>query len=180
MKDGLSASAQTAFNVNLRRLSLTAIGLFSVWLALTQSLQPAELVAGLMVSLLAAVLSAQHLSLLDDIKLRPLLPLHLLHYYFIFFRAILRSNIDVAGRVLAPGPVPIDPAVVTVRTRLKSPLGRFWLANSITLTPGTLTVDVEGEFLTVHWIDASSGQSLEAATRAIVAEFERPLREFLK
>lgn len=173
-----SMSDSAGAGVLTRRLVLTALGLFGVWLALTASLDPQELAAGGLVSLLAAALSMRHLALLDDIKLTPLLPLHLARYYLIFFRAILRSNVDVASRVLSPS-LPIDPAVVTVHTELKSELGRFWLANSITLTPGTLTVDVDGDRLTVHWIDAAAGRDLERATRAIVAEFEAPLKEFL-
>jgi multicomponent Na+:H+ antiporter subunit E len=162
-----------------RRLILTTLALFAVWLALTASLDPQELTAGALASLIAAILSVRHLALLDDIKLTPLLPLHLLHYYLILFRAILRSSLDVARRVLSPSQ-PIAPAVVAVHTELRSALGRFWLANSITLTPGTLTVDIDGDRLTVHWIDAPAGEDLERATRAIVAEFEAPLKELLR
>ncbi|MEK8019066.1 MAG: Na+/H+ antiporter subunit E, partial [Candidatus Parabeggiatoa sp.] len=61
-----------------------------------------------------------------------------------------------------------------------SSLGKLMLANSITLTPGTLTVDVVENRLQVHWVDSTPGEDLESATRAIADSFERHLREFLE
>ena len=49
----------------------------------------------------------------------------------------------------------VTPALVTFRTDLKTEFGRFLLANSITLTPGTITVQVKGDRLTVHCLDKS-------------------------
>lgn len=49
----------------------------------------------------------------------------------------------------------VTPALVTFRTNLKTEFGRFLLANSITLTPGTITVQVKGDRLTVHCLDKS-------------------------
>jgi multicomponent Na+:H+ antiporter subunit E len=53
-------------------------------------------------------------------------------------------------------------------------MGRLMLANSITLTPGTLTVEMDGEWLYVHWTSVAS-DDIEAATSEIVAGFERYL-----
>jgi multicomponent Na+:H+ antiporter subunit E len=85
----------------------------------------------------------------------------------------------MARRVLSPS-LPIRPGMVEVFTRLQSPLGRLLLANSITLTPGTLSVDVLEDRIQVHWIDISPGADMLNATRAIVEQFERYLREFLE
>jgi multicomponent Na+:H+ antiporter subunit E len=93
--------------------------------------------------------------------------------------ALLRANIDMARRVLSPR-LPINPALVEVQTQLKSPLGQLILANSITLTPGTLTVDVVGDHLQVHWVDSTYGVDLKHATHAIAESFERHLREFIE
>lgn len=49
----------------------------------------------------------------------------------------------------------VTPTLVTFRTDLKTEFGRFLLANSITLTPGTITVQVKGDRLTVHCLDKS-------------------------
>ncbi len=162
----------------MRRFILIASGIFAAWLALTSSLAPAELVTGLIVSAGVAALSWNHLSLLDGIRLTPALPLHLLSYFWTFWIALFKANLDVAMRVVTPK-VKINPALVEVRTGLKSDLGKLWLANSITLTPGTLTVDVIGDTLRVHWIDATPGRDLEHATRAIAESFENKLRRFL-
>lgn len=86
---------------------------------------------------------------------------------------MVRANIAMARLVLSPG-LPIDPAIVRVRTRLTDPVGKLPLANAITLTPGTLSVEIEGEWLFIHWVVAGSIDPDEA-TRTIVAGFERYL-----
>ena len=59
-----------------------------------------------------------------------------------------------------------------VRTTLKSEAGRTALANSITLTPGTMSVDIRDDgILYIHWINVQA-EDLEGATRKIVAPFE--------
>lgn len=166
--------------IPLQRTVLAAIGLWLVWVALVGSLDATELLAGAAVATIAAMISASRLELLDDVRLRPSLPWHLVRYFLRFAVALVRANIDVARRVAQPGALRIRPALVDIHTDLKSDLGRLWLANSITLTPGTLTVDVDGEMLRVHWIDAPAGADLAAATRAIAAEFETVLREIVR
>jgi multicomponent Na+:H+ antiporter subunit E len=94
-------------------------------------------------------------------------------YIAYLFVAIVKANFDVASRIVRPR-IPINPGIVTVRTRLSSPLGRSVLANSITLTPGTLSVEIKGNLLYVHWIDVSE-TGIEAATAEIVEGFERYL-----
>jgi len=72
-----------------------------------------------------------------------------------FFLAMARANLDVAFRVITGR---IRPGIVRFNPGLKTDLGKTLLANSITLTPGTLTVDVDdatGDFY-VHWINVKS------------------------
>ena len=52
--------------------------------------------------------------------------------------------------------------------------------NSITLTPGTLSIDVDEDTLIVHWVDCPPGNNVEATTREIAGDFERHLRGFLE
>ncbi len=94
-------------------------------------------------------------------------------YIGYLFVAIVKSNLDVARRVVQPK-IPINPGIVVVKTRLKSPIGRMILANSITLTPGTLSVDVKGDYYYIHWIDVTAMEE-EGATEKIVAGFEKYL-----
>jgi len=86
---------------------------------------------------------------------------------------LIKSNIDVALRVLKPS-LPINPGIVKTKTVLKSKMARMILTNSITLTPGTLTVDIEGDILYIHWIDVQSAD-IEVATEKIVKKFENIL-----
>ena len=94
-------------------------------------------------------------------------------YIFYLFIAIIKSNWDVARRVVQPT-IPINPGIVAVKTKLKSPVGRMILANSITLTPGTLSVDVNDDHYYIHWIDVTDMDE-EGATKEIVAGFEKYL-----
>ena len=74
---------------------------------------------------------------------------------------IVKSNIDVARRVLSPS-LPISPRVIEVRASQKTSAGRVIYANSITLTPGTVTIDLEDDVLRVHALTESSAASLTA------------------
>ncbi len=88
-----------------------------------------------------------------------------------FFWYCILANFDVAYRVLHPK-MPIKPGIVKVKTNLKSDAGRTFLANSITLTPGTLSVDITDEgYLYVHWINVKT-IDIEEASKEIVAKFE--------
>jgi multicomponent Na+:H+ antiporter subunit E len=89
-----------------------------------------------------------------DASLRPL-PYAAL-YLATFVWELLTANVDVAYRVLAPS-MPINPAVVEVPLRVESDLAITTIANSITLTPGTLTMDYDPDrnALYVHSIDGT-------------------------
>lgn len=160
------------------RFLMAAVAAWLLWVLLTASLHPQELLAGAVVALVVAALSGPYLYLLDGVRLTPALPWHLGRFLAVFLLALVRANLDMAGRVLSPR-LPIDPDVVTVDTELRSPLARLLLTSAITLTPGTLTVDAEDRHIHVHWVDVSPGTDRETATRAIAADFEALLKEFL-
>ena len=94
-------------------------------------------------------------------------------YLFVFLVELVKSNLDVAFRVLHPR-LPIHPGIVKVRTKLTSPMGRLALANSITLTPGTITVETKEEYFYVHWIDVRA-RNIEETSQNIVSKFEKYL-----
>jgi multicomponent Na+:H+ antiporter subunit E len=77
--------------------------------------------------------------------------------------------------------LPVHPGIVKVKTTLTSDTALTFLANSITLTPGTLTVDIDKEngFLYVHWIEVRH-KDIEKATKAIVERFERILKRIFE
>ena len=101
-------------------------------------------------------------------------------YVPVLLYQIVVANLQVVYLVLHPE-MPIRPGTVKVKTSLRSAAGLTALANSITLTPGTLTVDVAGEegVLYVHWI-AVGAEDDEGATREIVARFEPLLRRIFE
>ena len=102
------------------------------------------------------------------------------YYVPIFLWECIKANIDVAYRVLHPK-LPIHPGIVKVKTSLKSDTALTFLANSITLTPGTLTVDVDKEegCLYVHWIEVKE-RDVEKATKVVVERFERILKKIFE
>jgi len=75
--------------------------------------------------------------------------------------------------------MPIRPGIVKVRTTLKSDLGKTLLANSITMTPGTITVDIIGEYLYIHWIYVRS-EDPEIYTRMITGAFEEYIKKIIE
>jgi multicomponent Na+:H+ antiporter subunit E len=83
--------------------------------------------------------------------------------------AVVRANLGVAATVLDPR-LPIDPSVVRVPAP-ESPTARALLANSISLTPGTLTVDVTDDELVVHALTAATRTDLEAGSLARAVAF---------
>jgi multicomponent Na+:H+ antiporter subunit E len=150
-----------------------------LWMMLVGRFDGAELITGCVVALVVAILAGPRAAIFSGLRLTPLAPLHLIRYLGYFSVALVRANLDMARRVLSPS-LPIRPAVVEVATTLRSDLGRLLLANSITLTPGTLSVDVREERILVHWVDCPPDVDLTAATADIAAGFERHLKGFLE
>jgi len=162
----------------MKNFLLTTLVSFILWLLLTGSLDQQELVAGLIVSLVAAALSAGRITIFSDIRLSPAAPLAFVMYLATFLLALLKANLDMARRVLSPS-LPLNPAMIEFTTDLQSNLAKLVLANSITLTPGTLAVDVTENKILVHWIDCPEGISPRQATEQIAADFEKHIRGFL-
>ena len=142
------------------------------WVCLNGWTDPVALLAGVVVSLVVALFLTKK-DVFADVQLSPKAFFAFFMWAIVFIVELVKSNIDVMRRVLAPKVI-INPAIVEVKTTLKSKLGRLALANSITLTPGTLTVDIQDNKLYIHWIDATS-TDLEGATREIVTKFEKHL-----
>ena len=83
----------------------------------------------------------------------------LILYFLVLLREIFLANINVLKLIYSPKYEP-EPGYVRFRTDLKTRLCRVLLANSITLTPGTITVSVEGDAFCVHCLDLSYGEGL--------------------
>jgi multicomponent Na+:H+ antiporter subunit E len=143
------------------------------WIMLMGRLTLDVFAVGVLASLIIALLYPNGLSFFTEFRATPAAFVAGFRYYGYFFKELVKSNFRLAAIVLSPS-LPIKPGIVKVRTRLKSRMGRLMLANSITLTPGTLTVEMDGEWLYIHWVSVQS-PDIEAATAEIVAGFERYL-----
>jgi multicomponent Na+:H+ antiporter subunit E len=152
---------------------ISIVLLLGLWLLLNGSISVEVIVSGAIAAMLIIFIFSMRHPVFSEMNINPRTLLYLAAYPFVFFAALIRANIDVALRVLSPS-LPIKPAIVEVKTRLNYRIGRLFLANSITLTPGTLSVDIVDDSLFIHWIDASS-TDIEKATREIVRGFEKYL-----
>jgi len=152
--------------------------LFAAWLVLTFSLDWQELAAGAAVSLVITLLFGSTYRSIGLPSLSPRRVWYALVYMVVLGAAVIKANLDVALRILDPR-LPINPGIVVIRTGLKSSMAKMILANSITLTPGTFTLDVIGDRLLVHWIDVRSTDIAEATMR-ISGRFERYLKEIFE
>ncbi|MFC1568176.1 Na+/H+ antiporter subunit E [Candidatus Margulisiibacteriota bacterium] len=143
----------------------------ATWLLLTWKLNAVNIGIGVLVSAISALLFGELLTVYPQKALKLSRYFWFLYYVPIFLWEMLKANLDVAYRVLHPLR-PINPGLVKIKTNLKSDVSKTFLANSITLTPGTMTVDIKGDVLYIHWIDVKE-RDTEKATQAIAGRFEK-------
>ncbi len=147
------------------------ISAFVIWLLLTWSFGIPMLVLGAIVSAVASVLFQELLPEEKGMFVSPVRAFWILVYVPVFFWYIVKANLDVVYRALHPA-MPIHPGIVKIKTNLKTAAGITALANSITLTPGTLTVDLTDDgYMYIHWINVKS-DDVEQATKLIAKRFE--------
>lgn len=127
----------------MKRLATTFVLVFIAWIVLTLSLQPEELAVGAVVSL-TITLICRHLLSRDTprIVLHPVRWLWLLVYLAVMLYVEVLAHWDVTKRVFTGR---IRPAIVEVPVGFRSLLGKALFGNSVTLTPGTLTVNTGDE-----------------------------------
>ena len=160
----------------------TFIICYGFWILLTWSFATQELIAGAIVSLIVACFSAKYFIhsrafyLFNPIRLIILL----VYSCVIFLWELIKANIDVAIRAYT---LKTNPGIVKVEVDLESEYGQAMLANSITLTPGTITMDVASEgdktFFYIHWIDVATTDSIKAGEK-IKGTLEKWIRRIWK
>lgn len=138
----------------MRYLAMFLLLMF-VWLLFTFNLKPDSLLVGGLCSLLAVVVFGNYFPWGSRKFLQPGRYFWALAFLFVFLWECIKANFDVAYRVLHPG-LPIRPGIVKVRLNVQTELARTMLANSITMTPGTITIDIIGDYIYIHWIYVSS------------------------
>ena len=101
-------------------------------------------------------------SLKKDISLMRL-SVSFLYYTGVLIVEIIKSNLQVMHLTLTDREI-VEPVIISYRTRLRSKLGRVILANSITLTPGTITISLEEDELVIHCLDKTIAEGIENST----------------
>lgn len=149
---------------------LLFVTLVFFWIWLNGSLAGDVFFIGLVSAFIIALMFRDGISVFSDLNPTPRAIGTSVLYIFFFIKELINSNLRLAAIVLSPS-LPINPGIVKVRTKLKTRMGRLLLANSITLTPGTLTVELDGEWLYIHCVAVNS-TDIETATAGIVAGFE--------
>jgi len=141
------------------RILVTFCVMFLFWLLLSGIFERLYITAGVICSLIVAVIS-HDLFVVGKRNKTIVRSFRVLMYIPWELWQIVLANLDVAYRVLHPK-MPIDPLIVEFDTSLRSDFALVTLANSITLTPGTITIDIrKGRF----WVHAIAKEPAEALT----------------
>lgn len=133
------------------------------WLILTQNFNFERVVVGTLVCIVIFIFNKDLLNVqkknnntyifISNLK-------YSLLYIAVLIKEIFKSNFHVAMIVLSPK-LNISTSIVTINTKLKSDFNKTVLANSITLTPGTLTLDMKDDKLVIHCLDDQSAKSVK-------------------
>jgi multicomponent Na+:H+ antiporter subunit E len=128
-------------------------------------------IAGVIAAAIVSLLFHEILPKEHHVFISPVRIFWFLLYIPVFFYYVMIANLDVVYRALHPK-MPIKPGIVKIKTKLKTESGITALANSITLTPGTLTVDLTDDgYMYIHWINVKS-DDVEQASKHIAHKFE--------
>jgi multicomponent Na+:H+ antiporter subunit E len=149
------------------------------WLFFNLSAGPQALMLGVPVALIAAAISYRFL--FRGLKLSHFSPMRVLGFFVYamdFAVALVKANWFMIKIIMTPNPE-LKPALLRLPLRTTSEFVTAGVSNSITLTPGTLTVDAEGDFIYVHWIVASELET-DKAKGEIVGNFEKNLKRVLE
>ena len=160
-------------NIPLQFLNLW-LTLFLIWFIANATLDFETTLAGLIISAIISLAFASFSRVYSVIRWSPIVLYYYLKYLCVFFIELVRANVSVMLLVFSPR-INIQPGIVEIKTELKSPIGRLALANTITLTPGTLVVDIRDDSLFVHCVNISTTDQAEATVK-ISGRFEKLLK----
>jgi multicomponent Na+:H+ antiporter subunit E len=149
--------------------------LLSIWIAANSSVAVDSVATGALIAAAIGYVATRKACVWQTIHFSPLRLWHFLRYTGVFLVELVHANLNMMRYVYSPR-IDIEPGIVKIKTRLKSPVGRLALANSIALTPGSLVVDIQGDTLFIHWLDVKTTDQDEA-TRIIAGPFEEHLEK---
>lgn len=142
------------------RFLFTVVILFCTWFLLSGETNPILIFSGIVSSIFIAYLSGNLLISEKNLKKGIRIYINFLKYLPYLIREIVLANIDLTLRVLNPK-LPIDPVIIKFTSKLETDFCIVTYANSITLTPGTVTIDVnkKREFI-VHSLTPDYAESI--------------------
>ena len=158
---------------SLGKFFFTWLILMLVWFAFTLSLAPAEIIVGLIITSIVSWLNYNSFTCCGLRLLSPAKLILIVQYLVVFTIALIKSNFHVAAIVIKPK-IKVNPGIVKFKSKLQSDFAKMVLANSITLTPGTLSVDLIDDVFYIHWLEVSE-HTEEGIYAAIAEEFENKL-----
>ena len=136
---------------------ITLLSIF--WISLSGHFEPLLLGLGV-TSIALTVYIAKKMKLIDD-KIYSFHLFSQLPYFFAYiFKEIVKANVDVIQRIVNPRSKPISPQLIDIPLTKKSDMGKVIYANSITLTPGTVSVELSKDKLIVHALTKEAAQEL--------------------
>lgn len=135
--------------------------LLLLWIVLNGRLDTEIILLGIPLSALITLFACRFMgySAKQGFVLLRKLP-NLVRYGVLLLLEIIKANRDVMRLILSPRYEP-EPQLIAVRIPLKTEWGRVLLANSITLTPGTITVALDGSHYLIHCLDKELGEGIE-------------------
>ena len=136
------------YDIFFHKISLI-ISLAVLWVMLSGHYTSLQLSLGFLSVLIVAIISSRMNLIIFDQPILQLYFIKFIPYGFWLIIQILKSNVDVCKRILNPA-LPINPQLVKVKSTQVSNLAKVIYANSITLTPGTISIDLDGPEIEVH------------------------------
>lgn len=161
----------------MRHMNLFIIALL-FWLLVTFSLSLANIIAGVVAALITTIVFGRYFTQKMTKFIQPARYFWFVIYLFVFTWEVLKANFDVAYRVIHPA-LPIKPGIVKVKLGIRSGIARTMLANSITMTPGTISVDIIDDHIYVHWIYVSTDDP-EEYSRKVSGRFEKYIQKIFE
>ncbi|MCI8950408.1 MAG: hypothetical protein HFG49_10265 [Lachnospiraceae bacterium] len=150
--------------------------IFSVWLILNGRVTAEICIFGIVIAAALFWFLCRYMdySLKKEILIFRLLPF-LIQYFWVLVKEIVKANVCVLKLILSPELWP-EPALVYFDTELKTGLAKAMLADSITLTPGTITVSLEGNRFCVHCLDKELAEGME---HSVFVELLQKMESFI-
>jgi multicomponent Na+:H+ antiporter subunit E len=153
----------------MQQIALFILSL-GIWSILAFPLSKGDLLMGSFISLIITLVFGDVFSVKILQILHPKRLFYALLYIPVFLYYSTLANLDVAYRVLHPK-LPIHPGIVRAKTKLQTDTAKAFLANSISLTPGTTTIDIIDDTVYIHWLNVTT-TDIDEVSKKLVSRFD--------